>query len=337
MSATDRERLVWADAAKGACIALVVLWHVTRKDYLALPWDVGGPVVGAWGTCSELLLPVRMPLFFLISGLFAARQLDRPWRDVLTRRVTPLLYLFVLWTLVHTAVLRLTPGFDTAVAHSPVELLAGLTVAPGNLWYLLALAVYVALARATRSHLHLALAAAFVLASVAAILAPHLPGNAYGLLANLLFFLVGIRLRLSGRLPGRGVLLALAAGFLVLVALWQAGVVPDGLPGFRPALGLLGVAAGITAARPLAGLAWLSALGQRTLPVYVLHLPLVALVHLASERLVTPHVGGSLVLAAAYPLVVTVLVVAVCLLLHRLLPDALFSAPWSRSRHRLAA
>ncbi len=129
------------------------------------------------------------------------------------------------------------------------------------------------------------------------------------------------------------------------VVLWQALPVPDSVFGFRAALGLLGIAAGVTAAQALAAVPWLggrlAALGRLTLPVYVLHLPLVALVHLASERLVTPHVGGSLALATAYPLLVTALVVAACLLLHRALVSSgagwLFAAPWLRVRHRLPA
>lgn len=319
------QRVVWADAAKGACIVLVVLWHVTRKDYLQVDWDVRLPVEGAWGHLSMVLLPVRMPLFFFVSGLFAVRLLDRPWREVLTRRVAPLLYLFVLWTLVHTVLFRLTPGFDTEVADDPLALLAGLTVSPGNLWYLLALPLYVAVARATRAHPHLALGGAFALATAAALLAAHLPGNRYGLLANLPFFLLGTR-RVR---PSRRVVLALAVGFLVAVTAWQAGLVPQL---FRPALGVLGVAAGVAAAVPLSRFGWLTAIGQRTLPVYVLHLPLVAL-----AGLVSPHLGGSAVLAAAYPLLVTALVVAACLALHRVLPAALFTAPWLRIRHRLPA
>ncbi|MEV4522046.1 hypothetical protein AB0J77_17600 [Micromonospora tulbaghiae] len=40
-------RVVWADVAKGACIVLVVLWHVVVKDYLRIDWRVGLPVPGA--------------------------------------------------------------------------------------------------------------------------------------------------------------------------------------------------------------------------------------------------------------------------------------------------
>lgn len=346
----DRRR--WADVAKGACILLVVLWHVTRKDYLQLPWTGDGPVTGAWGTLSEVLLPVRMPLFFLVSGLFAVRVLARPWRVVWRDRVAPLLYLFVLWTLVHTAVLQLTPGFDTAIAGSVPELLVQLTVTPGNLWYLLALASYVVVARATRRVPHLALGAALLLSTVAAAGWVATPGNRYGLLTNLVWFLLGTRAAHLGRRlpglpgptgptgPGPSMLLATSAAFAVGAGAWQL-LDADRWPGVRPALALLGIAAGLAAAAWLARVPRLGpalgALGRRTLPVYVLHLPLVALVHVGSARLVTPGSASaaSPVLAVAYPALVTLVVVAVCLLLHRLLERPgvawLLEAPWRRT------
>ena len=330
-------RLAWADTAKGACIVLVVLWHVTRKDYLDLPWHVGPPVVGAWGELSVLLLPVRMPLFFLISGLFAARQLERPWRQVLSGRVAPLLYLFVIWTLAQTVVLQTTPGFDTAVAHSPHDLVVQLTITPGNLWYLLALASYVAVARATRPHPHVALTVALLLSAVASSHLVPTPGNRYGLLANLAFFLLGTRLR-HLRTPGRPAMLASTAAFVVIAALWQLHVVGDSWFGLRPLLGLLGISAGVTGSVVVAGTPrlgpWLAAVGRNTLPVYVLHLPLVALAHLATVHLLSRPMAGSLVLATAYPVLLTSLVVSICLSLHRLLVRVgagwLFTAPWVR-------
>lgn len=345
---TDRQR--WADVAKGVCIVLVVLWHVTRKDYLALPWTGDGPVTGAWGTLSEVLLPVRMPVFFLVSGLFAARWLARPWREVAARRVAPLLYLFGLWTLVHTVLFRLTPGFDTAVAGSPHELLVQLTVTPGNLWYLLALPLYVAVARATRNGPHLALGAALLLSAVAAAGWVPTPGNRYGLLTNLVWFLLGARAaspgavrRVLGRLtrPERRTVLAAVGAFAVGAALWQL-LDADRWPGVRPALGALGIAAGVATAATVATVATrcgrsaevLAGLGRQTLPVYVLHLPLVALVHLAATRVVGEGTGlaAAAPLALVYPPVVTAVVVLACLLLHRLLVGAgagwLFTAPW---------
>ncbi|MEO9325924.1 acyltransferase family protein [Nocardioides sp. C4-1] len=345
MNEVRAPRQQWADVAKGTCIVLVVLWHVTRKDYLALDWDLGAPVTGAWGTASEVLLPVRMPLFFLISGLFSARLLQRSWPEVWRRRVAPMLWLLVVWTLLHTLLFRLTPGFDTAVADDPVGLLVQLTVTPGNLWYLLALGLYVAVARATRDVPHAALAAALVLSAVATAGLVPTPGNRYGLLTNLVWFLLGTRLTSlpaglrAWVVPTRRVVAATAIGaFAVAAAAWQA-LGADGWLGVRPALGLLGIAAGaavaVAVARTRAG-SPLAALGRQTLPVYVLHLPLVALAHAVSGELITGATARSLPLAAVYPVVVTALVVGACLALHRMLVRGgaswLFEAPWSRRR-----
>lgn len=334
----DRGRLLWPDVAKGVCIVLVVLWHVTRKDHLVLPWSVPLPVTGAWGTLSEALLPVRMPLFFFVSGLFATRLVERPWRPVLVGRALPLLYLFVLWTLLHTVLFRLAPGFDTAVAASPGELLAGLTVTPGNLWYLLALPVYVVVARATRRLPILALVGSLALSVVAFSALVPTPGNRAGLLANLVFFLLGLR---CSRWPqvrrpacvGWAATVALVAG----VVAWQV-LDADRWPGVRPVLGVLGIVVGVAAAGALArsrvGPA-LGRLGQRTLPVYVLHLPLVAVVHRGAAHVVEKGGGAasSTLLATVYPAVVTAAVLLACLLLHRALlrlrAGWLFTAPWT--------
>ncbi|MDG4793191.1 acyltransferase [Micromonospora sp. WMMD1082] len=142
-------RLAWADVAKGGCILLVLLWHVIMKDYLQFDWRLDLPVAGAWGTLGELL-PMRMPLFFTISGMFAAHAVRRPWRSVGRPRIARFLYLYGVWLLIHTAVLALAPDFPTDRATSPGELLAQLTVTPSNLWYLSALALYFVLAKALR-------------------------------------------------------------------------------------------------------------------------------------------------------------------------------------------
>ncbi|MFD0592404.1 acyltransferase family protein [Catellatospora coxensis] len=105
-----RPRALWADTAKGACIVLVVLWHVVMKDYLQVDWHIGIPLPGAWGTLGEQLLPLRMPLFFTISGVFATTALARPWRQTARSRIAKFLYLYTAWLLIHTAILSATPA-----------------------------------------------------------------------------------------------------------------------------------------------------------------------------------------------------------------------------------
>ena len=111
-----RSRESWADVAKGACILLVVLWHVITKHYLQVDWRLAVPLPGAWGLLGEQLLPLRMPLFFAISGMFAAGAVSRSWRVLARSKVAKFGYLYAVWLLIHTAVLTLVPDFDTARA-----------------------------------------------------------------------------------------------------------------------------------------------------------------------------------------------------------------------------
>ena len=53
----DKKRIAWIDLAKGICIVLVVLHHVASVIGVSYPFDVQ-----ARG--------FRMPLYFILSGLF---------------------------------------------------------------------------------------------------------------------------------------------------------------------------------------------------------------------------------------------------------------------------
>ena len=48
--------------------------------------------------------PFRMPDFFLISGLFLSRVIDRDWRTYLDRKVVHFAYFYVLWVTIQFAV-----------------------------------------------------------------------------------------------------------------------------------------------------------------------------------------------------------------------------------------
>ena len=86
-----KERLAWPDLARGACMVLVVLLHADHAlrhigqndEHLYL--------------LNELLVPLRQPLFFLISGMLGAGILARGARGVLVHRVGRYLWLYVFW------------------------------------------------------------------------------------------------------------------------------------------------------------------------------------------------------------------------------------------------
>ena len=88
-------RVAWVDHAKGICILAVVGMYATIY--------VQG-LAGAEGWMqhwADFAKPFRMPDFFLLSGLFLARTLDRPWRDYLDTKVVHFMYFFALWTTIY--------------------------------------------------------------------------------------------------------------------------------------------------------------------------------------------------------------------------------------------
>ncbi|MEU8821730.1 acyltransferase [Actinoplanes sp. NPDC048796] len=343
-----RPRAEWADVAKGVCIVLVVLWHVIMKHYLPIDWHLSLPLPGAWGLFGEQLLPLRMPVFFTISGMFAAAAVHRPWRVVRRSRIAKFFYLYAVWFAVHTAVLSLVPRFDTLAAHSLSDVLDQLTITPTNLWYLSALAVYFTVAKLTRRlPVTLVLDAAFALSAVASAGLLAAPGNRGQLYQNLLFFLAGLRLRpwveqLAARATPRLLVSGVTGYAVVMVAIHVLGA--RTWFGLWPVTSALAVTVGVLATSLLTrrrGLSSrLAALGRRTLPIYVMHMPLLALIHLMLWRPFSSlGAGPQLVLAAFLPAVLTALLVWLCLLLHRALMSAgaswLFDLP-SRSRPRPA-
>ncbi|MEH1168234.1 acyltransferase family protein [Micromonospora sp. CPCC 205539] len=320
------QRAQWADAAKGVCIILVVLWHVVVKDYLHIDWHVGVPVPGLWGTLGEQLLPLRMPLFFTISGVFAANAVQRPWRVVVRSRIAGFLYLYAVWLLIHTALLAMAPGLETDRATSLLGLLEQLTITPSNLWYLYALALYFTLAKALRrAPRALLLVPAAALSAVAAAGLLDTPGNRGGLYQNLVFFLAGLYLRpqierWAATASRQRLVLTSVAYAVVLAAMAAAGA--QRWFGVWPLVSVVAVAFGITAAARLSRWSTLSdsfaTLGRTTLPIYVIHMPVLALLHrLLAARISGMGQAGQGIVILGYPIMLTGLVIGVSLAIHR--------------------
>ncbi|GIE36632.1 acyltransferase [Actinoplanes italicus] len=318
-------RADWADLAKGLCIILVVLWHVIMKHYLRIDWHIPVPLPGAWGTFGEQLLPLRMPVFFTISGMFAAAAVQRPWRVVRRSRIATFYYLYAIWFIVHTVVLAVVPRFDTLAARNVLDVLEQVTITPTNLWYLIALAVYFVIAKSTR-HLPapLVLGAAFLLSAAASAGLLAGPGNRGQLYQNLLFFLAGLRLkpwveRLAAASTPR-LVIAGGLGYLGFMAVVQVLGAKQWF-GVWPVASALAVVLGVAGAVQLQRWRWLAAhltrLGRRTLPIYVIHMPLLALLHWALLGLFSGlGMPAQLLLATVLPAALTGLIIWSSLLLH---------------------
>jgi uncharacterized membrane protein YcfT len=98
LGAASPQRVDWVDYAKGFCIVFVVMMHSTLGVENAAGQEGWLHVVVAFAK------PFRMPDFFMISGLFLAKVIDRDWRTYLDRKVVHFVYFYVLWTAIQFAV-----------------------------------------------------------------------------------------------------------------------------------------------------------------------------------------------------------------------------------------
>jgi Predicted membrane protein len=154
-------RLQWVDYARGLAIMLVVYRHVvigvTRT---------GLDITPAMFNIQEVFFNFRMPVFFVLSGIFLAGSLARKSiGTVLKDRTTTLLYTYLLWGGITIILFIYFSRYTNTVRHWSD--LTDLVVKPrevGHLWYLLALfntsALYLLMKKLKLPHLaHIILAA----------------------------------------------------------------------------------------------------------------------------------------------------------------------------------
>src|SRR3989454_8029269 len=137
-------RIDWVDYAKGFCIVMVVMMHSTLGVEAALSRE------GWLHYAVAFAKPFRMPDFFLISGLFLARVIDRDWRTYLDRKVVHFAYFYVLWVMIQFAVKA--PGFAADYGWSGA---AGLYLESfiqpfGTLWFIYLLPIFFVVTKLTR-------------------------------------------------------------------------------------------------------------------------------------------------------------------------------------------
>jgi len=137
-------RLAWVDVAKGICILLVVMMHSVIGT---------GEAMGGEGFLHPVVAfakPFRIPDFFLLSGLFMGRVIDRDWRLFSDRRVVHFAYFYLLWLVIQSAArygkIAGNDGFAAFAGH-----LAHALIEPySSLWFIYLLAVFSVVTKALR-------------------------------------------------------------------------------------------------------------------------------------------------------------------------------------------
>jgi len=141
----NANRVDWVDYAKGFCIVMVVMMHSTLGVEAAFGHESWMHYAVAFAK------PFRMPDFFLISGLFLARVIDRDWRTYLDRKLVHFAYFYVLWVTIQFAFK--TPGL--AAEHGALgvaKFYAGSFIEPfGTLWFIYLLPIFFVVTKLTRN------------------------------------------------------------------------------------------------------------------------------------------------------------------------------------------
>lgn len=325
MAVYEKPRVDWVDYAKGFCIIMVVMMHSTLGVEAAAGKESWMHYIVAFAK------PFRMPDFFLISGLFLARVIDRNWRDYLDKKVVHFLYFYLLWVTIQFVFKA--PGFlaqGGLVAVAQQYLLA--FVEPfGTLWFIYILPVFFVVTKLTKRVPPLAIFAVTAALEIAPIHTGWIMIDEFA--ARFVYFFAGYWLA--------NYIFSFAAGvqkdpWLALAGLGAWAVVNDllvvkgysELPFVSLALGFVGAAAIVTMAALLAKVNWLSLLryaGENSIVVYLaFFLPMAATRAVLLKTGIVPDLGS-------VALIVTAMGVVVPLLFHALVRgsrlDFLFVRP----------
>jgi uncharacterized membrane protein YcfT len=265
------ERVDWVDYAKGFCIVMVVMMHST------LGVEQAAGQTGYMHAWVDFAKPFRMPDFFMISGLFLARVIDRDWKTYLDRKVVHFAYFYVLWITIQFAVKA--PGF--AFTHGwlgTLLLYLEAFIQPfGTLWFIYLLPIFFVTVKFARGR---GVPAPLIwLAAAALEIAPIETGWIIvdEFAARFVYFYTGYlfaaRIFALASLVQRRWPLALA-GLLIWAAL-HGTLVALGVsdrPFVSLGMGLVGAGAVVSASALFARVHWLSALrfcGEHSIVIYL--------------------------------------------------------------------
>lgn len=143
LSTAPSGRLDWPDVAKGLSIFGVVLLHVT----LSIP-EAGNTLVAE---LNHFLDPLRMPLFFLVSGFFSVKILNQTFEQLFKRRLWFFLVPYLLWAPMELFSYRLISHYTKGEGFPPMSFYwEQVSEGRNTYWFLYFLVLFNLIAWATR-------------------------------------------------------------------------------------------------------------------------------------------------------------------------------------------
>jgi fucose 4-O-acetylase-like acetyltransferase len=281
-AALQVQRTDWIDRAKGIGILLVVLGHSTQyfyTDKVAL-------------ALTGLIYSFHMPLFFVLSGVFAERSLEKRGTAVfVTDKIRTIVYPYVIWSIfegVYRYVLGKTTGFTdfqgprqiAAIYYKPIY----------HYWFLYALAVsffvFAAIYRLPQRVKPIAVISA--LSATAFVLSGLMPHSIVRQIAeSFIYFVVGIHLSRALALSSQsnsapGIVAGLGPLFILGNVLSYCGLAPDA-PRTIQVLAFAAIGIGFTSivAATIPGTSAIGSrltyLGRISMAIYIFHIPPMAI------------------------------------------------------------
>ena len=314
------------DLVKGSAILVVVGSHAV---ILMEPVTHGQTIQTAWSLVITVLEPMRMALFFMISGMLATAAVTKPWGQV-RRRTWGMAYLYLLWCAIF---------FAFVYVYAPLPILEelrwvgrNLLVAGNGYWYLYALVVYFVLARVTRRWpiwilLSVGVALNLLKEPLLVINREYFNSLETGsmmvkILMNLMFFLIGLHFRelltqitryaTWPRIGALSVILVIAGVIRYEVSwFWEQSFLPASLLFI-----VLGVMLSSKLIEYKGPRDYGARIGTQTLPIFVVQFPFMLMLQQVFKNDAIPLFNGW-AFALLFPIAFTAFVVVFALWLHR--------------------
>lgn len=264
-------RFEWADSARGLSVTLIVVLHLWSIHLTY--WIADAAVMRVLVDVIEWTMPLRIPLFFFVSGFLASRSLTKPWRSAWRGRVFSILYLYVGWVAFTAAFFWIENRAYDQPTENPLITIAQNLVSPQtHLWYLWALILMFMVVWATRrvpGWIMVAAAAAVSVAAPFVLVHPYLQvGSA------VVFYVAGARFPsiTSWLTSHRRMWIFAGAAAVYIVSMLLGPTEPYGLS--DPLTSAVGVIAMIAFLAAVSNHRWtrvLKTVGRNTLPVFILN------------------------------------------------------------------